>query len=394
VLREAEKTNMPPLSLDARQLRYSAMAGVGGIGSGMFFALNHSHTLGREESRSGRLLDRRDYCKLHIISHYVKALLGPAFAVYPIGRVGADEPGRWVMQEMLEAGLDLSHVRIGPGEQTLFSFCFQYPDGSGGNLTTDDSASGHVTTEAVAQAERIFETFRGRGIVLAAPEVPLDTREALLEAGAAHQFMRVASFVTSEIAPARERGLMDRIDLLALNLDEAAAVTGEAPKREAPQAVVEKAVEYLRRLSPGLGVSITAGRHGSWAWDGRTLHHQPALETTVVSTAGAGDAHLAGLIAAAAAGLPLGEALQLGSLMAGLSVQSPHTIHKQIDRDALHEFARHQTVPWSAAILELLDDKSGLPGDTRGQAVAGKGLSNGQRHAPAESDMPAGAHSS
>ena len=44
----------------------------------MFFALDGNHTLGREESRSGHFLDRRDYCKLHIVSHYVCRLLGPA----------------------------------------------------------------------------------------------------------------------------------------------------------------------------------------------------------------------------------------------------------------------------------------------------------------------------
>jgi hypothetical protein len=46
------------------------MLGVGGIGSGTFFLLNGEHSLGREESRSGHFIDRRDYCKLHIISHY------------------------------------------------------------------------------------------------------------------------------------------------------------------------------------------------------------------------------------------------------------------------------------------------------------------------------------
>ena len=55
----------------ARQLRYRALIGVGGIGSGTFFALQGNETLGREESRLGRFLDRRDYCKLHIIAHYV-----------------------------------------------------------------------------------------------------------------------------------------------------------------------------------------------------------------------------------------------------------------------------------------------------------------------------------
>ena len=74
--------------------RYRAMIGTGGIGSGMFFALDGDHTLGREESRSGRFLDRRDYCKLHIIAHYVKALLGPAFPGDPARQSGRRRYGR------------------------------------------------------------------------------------------------------------------------------------------------------------------------------------------------------------------------------------------------------------------------------------------------------------
>lgn len=61
------------LKLDIASASYQAMIGTGGIGSGVFFALDGDHTLGREESRSGRFLDKRDYCKLHIISHYVKS---------------------------------------------------------------------------------------------------------------------------------------------------------------------------------------------------------------------------------------------------------------------------------------------------------------------------------
>ncbi|HEX6907174.1 MAG TPA: hypothetical protein VF154_11240, partial [Terriglobales bacterium] len=47
---------------------YRRLIGIGGIGSGIFFALDGEHTLGREESRLGKLLEVRDYCKLHIIS--------------------------------------------------------------------------------------------------------------------------------------------------------------------------------------------------------------------------------------------------------------------------------------------------------------------------------------
>jgi sugar/nucleoside kinase (ribokinase family) len=59
----------------------------------------------------------------------------------------------------------------------------------------------------------------------------------------------------------------------------------------------------------------------------------------VVSTAGAGDAHLAGLISGLVAGLKLPEAQQLGALVAAGSVTSPHTIHKTLDRAALARLA-------------------------------------------------------
>jgi ribokinase len=62
---------------------YDIVVGTGGIGTGIFMALRGEHSLGREESRPAELLDRRDYCKLHIFSHYVQRLLGTEFPVVP-----------------------------------------------------------------------------------------------------------------------------------------------------------------------------------------------------------------------------------------------------------------------------------------------------------------------
>ena len=49
--------------------KYGYLVAVGGIGSGMFFGLRGGHTLGRNESRAGTILRRRDFCKLHIVAH-------------------------------------------------------------------------------------------------------------------------------------------------------------------------------------------------------------------------------------------------------------------------------------------------------------------------------------
>ena len=165
----------------------------------MFFALDGNHTLGREESRSGHFLDRRDYCKLHIVSHYVCRLLGRGFPVIPLGMVGADEVGDRLLGEMAEVGLDLRYVGRAEGRGTLYALCLIYPDGSGGNVTENDSACAAVDAGWIARAEAEFARFAGAGIALALPEVPLEARQKLLALGTAHGFLRVASFTTAEI---------------------------------------------------------------------------------------------------------------------------------------------------------------------------------------------------
>jgi len=330
------------------------MLGVGGIGAGRFFALKGNHTLGREESRAGHFLPNRDYCKLHIISHYVKTLLGPEFAVVPIGRVGDDQTGAALVAEMAQAGLDVRYVRVSPEAQTLYSFCFIYPDGSGGNLTTDDSACMRLDDAGVSEALPEFERYAGRGLVLAAPEVPLAARRRLLELGNAHGFFRVASFVSAEMAEAVETGLLAQVDLLAVNLDEAAAAVRLDPAGMAPEAIVSAAVEKLSASHPGLRLSITAGRRGSWSWDGAVLAPLPPFPVQAVATAGAGDAHLAGMIAGLSAGLDLAQAQELASLAAAMSVTSPHTIHPDLDGESLKVFAAGLPVRLAPQVRGLL----------------------------------------
>ena len=325
------------------RLRYEALIGTGGIGSGSFFLLDGDHTLGREESRSGRFLDRRDYCKLHIVCHYVKALLGDRIAVLPVSRLGDDEVGRELRREMAEVGLDLRHVNTLPNRPTLFSFCFLYPDGTGGNLTTADSACAAAEPASVEAAAPDFAAWRGRGIALAEPEVPLAARLRLLELGGEHDFLRAASFTLGEMPVVRERGLLQRVDLLGVNLEEALAAAGLAARLSAdPSGRAELAAGAIAALAgehPALRLSVTGGAAGSWCWDGVAVHHCPALSVRVASTSGAGDAHFAGILAGLAVGLPLPSARQLGTLLAAASVTSAHTIHKGITRDMLRELA-------------------------------------------------------
>ena len=333
---------------------YQALIGTGGIGSGIFAALKGNQTLGREESRAVHFLDRRDYCKLHIISHYFKVLMGPDFPTILVGKVGDDPVGQRLLGEMQQTGLDIRYVEVAPGSETLFSVCFLYPDGSGGNLTSEDSACAHVEAANVMRSEPDFARYAGHGIALAAPEVPLPARYELLRLATRYGFWRAASFVSAEIQEALAAGLFDMLDLVALNVDEAAALSGLDAESTPAEAVVNAAVDRLSRAYPRLMLSLTAGKQGSWSWDGRSLRHLEAYPAQLVGSAGAGDAHLAGIMAGWAAGMPLTCAQELGGLAAALSIQSPHTIAPEVDRAALWQYVQARAVPVSQPVAYYL----------------------------------------
>ncbi len=336
------------------QLHYSCLIGTGGIGSGQFFALQGNETLGREESRGGNFLDRRDYCKLHIIAHYVQSLLGKPFSTNLIGKVGDDPIGLRLLEEMQAAGLNAHYVERIPGKPTQFSLCFLYPDGSGGNLTTSDSAASLVNPADIQKVTPLFQEFRGKGIVLAAPEVPIEARLALLEMGTRFQFYRAASFNSQEMAALRDSLAWSELDLLAINQDEATALLGAEFEEESLENKVDQIIKMLRRENPLIHISVTAGKDGSYLWDGVKLDYRPILKVRVESTAGAGDSHMAALLAGRAAGLSSEDSHRLAQLTAAMSVTSPHTIHPDLNRPNLNRFAQELGISLSPSLSAFL----------------------------------------
>ena len=87
---------------------------------------------------------------------------GSPFHVAPVGTVGGDEAGRRLLDEMRAVGMDTRFVRSVEGLPTLFSVCFLYPDGDGGNVTTIGDISvtvnggdtGRQTAREIAQSLR------------------------------------------------------------------------------------------------------------------------------------------------------------------------------------------------------------------------------------------------
>jgi sugar/nucleoside kinase (ribokinase family) len=368
-----------------RRLRLTAespfrvLVGVGGIGAGIFLVLEGNDLLGRNESRAAHFLDVRDYCKLHIVAHYVAALLGAdpsgvPFRVVPLGLVGDDTMGHRLLGEMRAVGMETAFVGTLDDRPTLSSVCFQYPDGSGGNITMIDSAAARLDAGVIYRAAPILAAAGDRAIALALPEVTLEARRCLLDVATETGAFRVASFTSSEIPDARRSGLLGRVDLLALNEDEAAVLTGRPFDKENPLATLDHCATILGAAQPDMRILVSAGAHGAFAFADGRWEHCPAPAVPVVSTAGGGDALLAGVLAALAVGVPfitplgpspatrttiadrpLQSALAFGVLLATYSVTSPHTIHPDADLGALVAFAQRLGATFAGVLARVID---------------------------------------
>jgi 2-dehydro-3-deoxygluconokinase len=113
-------------------------------------------------------------------------------------------------------------------------------------------------------------------------------------------------------AEARGRiGAFERLaSVIATGTEDERSLWGAAGRPEILERLSRLSAEYL----------IRGGAEGCWVGSGRECRHVPAEPVTVVDTAGAGDAHLAGYLAARISGLGRSEAAAYANKAAAVIV--------------------------------------------------------------------------
>jgi sugar/nucleoside kinase (ribokinase family) len=153
---------------------------------------------------------------------------------------------------------------------------------------------------------------------------------------------------------ARELKLPAQVDLLALNREEAVSFIGGSMQGIKDGWLLDACSEMARTVNPTMKILVSVGADGAYVLDDGIWSQHKAVPVEVTSTAGAGDALLAGTIAGLAAGLPLADcrdsisddkkticsAIDLGLTLAAFSVMSPHTIHPGATLESLLSFAK------------------------------------------------------
>ena len=329
---------------------YQTIVGTGGLGVGTVFKSQDMHTLGRNESRLAELTESRDYCKLHIVFHYLAKMLTPHVRVVGVSKVGKDEYGAHCLTMMEGAGVETDFIATSKSSPTMRSMCLLYPDNSGCNVTSSNSACNEVTPEYIEQCMKALGD-AGNMVIVALPEVPFASRKAMLELGKQCGAFCAATVPTADAKRFLTEDCMALCDLLAINIDEASALCGVNAFDSMDDARL--CAEMLTTQYPWMKLWITLGKMGSVTASDGEIYWQEALPVSVIaSTAGAGDAGLAGILIGLALGLPfhkqhqdafwcetpLASAVELGIMFSGISIESPDSIVEGFDWETLGQY--------------------------------------------------------
>ena len=199
-----------------------------------------------------------------------------------VGAVGDDAEGRFALARAAEHGIDTTHVAVVPGGRTGLTTITVMPDG---DRVFESEELGVSAT--FRPSDEAVEMLRTRTWVHATgPADIVDALRAVAAAGVPVSY--------DVYHPPRTEQLHELAPLLAVAF------------LSAPGGSVEEAADLARdAVSRGARAAvISRGKDGSLMLADGYIVEQPAVPTRVVDTLGAGDALIAGVIAAMLDGLP------------------------------------------------------------------------------------------
>jgi ribokinase len=228
-------------------------------------------------------------------------------SVAMVARVGDDDAGRLMLEDLVGRGVDVEAVARVAGEYSG-SATIAVDSRHGENLIiVDPGANG-----ALESADVRVDAVRDAAVVLAQLEVPIPAVQAAAEHATGRFILNPSPAMPLPAA------LLERVAVLVVNQSELGILAGV----ETPRGVAE-ATAALDALGPPGPTIVTLGAAGALVHDGSSLHELAAPRVTSVDTTGAGDCFCGILAARLAAGDSLVEAARLASAGAALATMAP-----------------------------------------------------------------------
>jgi ribokinase len=242
---------------------------------------------------------------------FAAARLGASVAM--LGRVGSDDLGRQVRENLAVAGCDVGGVLTTADSTTGIALIFVADSGQN-SIVIVAGANGKLSPQDIAAAS---SRFNGATHVLLQLESPIWTVVEAAQA-ARHAGARVILDPAPAPSSALPPELLANVDILTPNEMEAAILTGDSPRRMNPEEAVEVG-QRLRAMGPET-VIVKLGEQGVALITAEGSQVLPAPAVTAVDSTAAGDVFNAALAVALTDGAEISAACRFANRAAALSV--------------------------------------------------------------------------
>jgi ribokinase len=262
---------------------------------------------------------------------------GKSVDVRMVGRVGYDVFADQLKASLAAVGVDVSAVHATRSQPTGVALISVDRKGQN-SIVVASGANGEL---AAADVEAMRPAFQGARLALFQLETPIPTVSRALA-------LAREEGVTTILDPAPAQSLppavLESVDILTPNENEALQLLGRPPARVSPAEAVEMA-EALRQRGPKT-VIVKLGDQGCFAHGSSVKAHFSCFPVEVKDTTAAGDTFNAALAVALAEGAPLDHALRFANAAAAISVTrfgAQASAPSRLEVDAFLE--RHPVLP-------------------------------------------------
>ena len=224
-----------------------------------------------------------------------------------LGKVGTDEAGKSMLQNLSEVAVDTSKIEFSNASTGTAWICVN--EEGDNSIVVIPGANKQVD---ISYIERNLSEIQKAEIVILQLEIPIET-----VCFAAKEAKERGKLVILDPAPAQAglpKELFSYVDILKPNETELAILTGmDATAR------VEDMVQELRKLYKGILV-VSMGEKGVLIDDGGRSFRLPAIKTTVKDTTAAGDSFVAGMALKLVENQSLEDAIEYAQKLASIVV--------------------------------------------------------------------------
>jgi ribokinase len=224
-----------------------------------------------------------------------------------VGRVGADDAGRHVVEALHSENIDTHGITVDDTAPTGMAFITV--EAGGENMIV--VSPGANATLSLLDIERSADLIADAGVLLLQLEVPIEVVH--------HAAALCAGTVILNPAPASDlpADLLEEIDILVPNRNELAALTGSDPATD------EIGITQQLDLLPVASGIVTLGADGALVREKGRTTLLPAPEVVAVDATAAGDAFCGALADAVHRGLSLADATAWGVRAGAVTATRP-----------------------------------------------------------------------